>query len=197
MIKLPSILIILLLSILTFTAPTFASHTTTTQPTWTYRMPSRITLPTRYISVMPTKTPTPTPKPTTTPTPKPTTTTPTNVSLTEIQNYILTQINNYRSSKGLSQVQSDKYTCDFGEVRAREISSGFNHDGFTNRINSRTLPYPSYSMITENIAMTSNYRDVVNMWINSPGHAANMQKDTPYVCVGVNGNYYAYEGWKP
>ncbi len=35
------------------------------------------------------------------------------------------------------------------------------------------------------------------MWINSPGHAANMEKDTPYVCVVVNGKYFAYEGWKP
>jgi uncharacterized protein YkwD len=106
-------------------------------------------------------------------------------------------INVYRSSQGLSSVQADKNTCDFAATRAQEIVGNFNHDGFQNRINTHTLPYPSYHMVTENIAMTSNYQDVVNMWINSPGHAANMRADTPYVCVAKSGNYYAYEGWKP
>jgi uncharacterized protein YkwD len=59
------------------------------------------------------------------------------------------------------------------------------------------MPYAKWSAITENIAMTSNYGDVVTMWKNSSGHAANMRADTPFVCVMQNGNYYAYEGMKP
>jgi len=45
--------------------------------------------------------------------------------------------------------------------------------------------------------MNSDYRKVVPNWIASSGHAENMQKDTPYICIKSNGNYYAYEGWKP
>ncbi len=111
--------------------------------------------------------------------------------------YIMAAVNDYRRSKGLSLVQTDPYTCGFAATRAGEIAGSFNHDGFTNRINNKTLPYPSYHEVTENLAMTDDYRKVVSLWIDSPGHAANMQKDTPYVCVAANGNYYAYEGWRP
>lgn len=146
--------------------------------------------------------PTSTPLPTSTPTPVPTlrpTSTPTPVSPTYDAKtmYFLEQINNYRKSQGLSAVKPDPLTCNFAKVRAQEISTSFNHDGFNNRINSKTLPYPSYSYITENLAMNSNYQAVVNQWINSPGHAANMRADTSYACVQSSGNYYAYEGWKP
>lgn len=137
----------------------------------------------------------PTPTPTKTKNPTPTQSQQQNSST--VQQYIMNAINAYRSSKGLSAVQTDSYTCNFAKTRASEISKSFDHSGFQNRVNNSTIPYPSYHLITENIAMMSNYKDVVNMWIQSPGHAANMRKDTPYVCVEQYGNYYAYEGWRP
>lgn len=103
-------------------------------------------------------------------------------------------INAYRVSNGLAKVSQDPLTCSFATTRAKEIASNFNHDGFTSRINNHTLPYPSYHEITENIVMTSDYKEVVTIWINSPGHAENMRKDTPFVCVAKFGDYYAYEG---
>lgn len=160
----------------------------------------------------PTKIPTPTPtkKPTPTPTPKVTAPTPTPTKAptptltlipsnnnTSVSDYILEQVNNYRKSQGLSTVTSNSETCSFAETRAKEISTNFSHDGFTSRVNNKTLPYPSYHDITENIAMNSNYKSVINQWINSPGHAENMRRDTPYVCIMQSGNYYAYEGWRP
>ena len=45
--------------------------------------------------------------------------------------------------------------------------------------------------------MNSDPDNVVKSWIDSPGHNENIQKDTPYVCIARNGNFYAYEGWKP
>lgn len=150
----------------------------------------------------PSHTPTPTSAPknnqiSNTPTPTPTTSQPTDTQSNQIQQYIMNEINKYRESHGLSKVATDPYTCSFAKVRAKEISTNFNHDGFTNRIRNNSIPYPRYSKITENLAMTSNYKNVVSMWINSPGHAANMRQDTPYVCVEAFGNYYAYEGWRP
>lgn len=159
----------------------------------------------RLLNPTATKTPTPTPTKSVTPTPttKPSTTPmPTSVSSTNSlldskQQYMVNAINAYRKQNGLSPVQPDKYTCSFANTRAKEIVTNFSHDGFSQRLNSKTLPYPGYSLITENITMTSNYQNVVNMWIVSPGHALNMRKDTPYVCVAYSGNYYAYEGWRP
>lgn len=166
-----------------------ANHIVPTIP-----VPSPTIAPT--ITPQPTKTVIPTSTkallPITTPIPAPSTS-----NSTTMEDFFLQKINDFRHSKGLSSVQKNLNTCNFAKIRAQEITSGFNHDGFTNRINSKSLPYPSYKLVTENIAMNSNYQDIVNQWANSAGHAANMSADTPYVCVEVLGNYYAYEGWKP
>lgn len=163
-------------------------------------LPSNIVIPTRpprparpvYQAPAPTIV-TNSPTPTSTPTP----TNPPNASQNDIQSYILNDVNNYRASKGKSQVQANSYTCQLASVRAQEISSNFSHSGLQVKIDNRTLPYPGYSYITENLAQTSNYKEVVNLWINSPGHEANLVADTPYVCIGIYGNYYAMEGWRP
>lgn len=128
--------------------------------------------------------------PTATPTPQ-------NAPLSDVGTYLLQQVNTYRQSQGLGTVQANSTTCNFAQTRAREISTDFSHNGFQSRINSHTQPYPSYSLVTENIAETSNYKDVVTMWANSPEHAANMRAATPYICVAQYGNFYALEGWKP
>lgn len=142
-------------------------------------------------------TPTPTPTINTisnTPTGSGQPTTASSTTPTEVRNYIMNAINSYRASQGLSSVQTSNETCNFAQIRAQEISTGFNHDGFTQRVNNHTLPYKSWSQVTENIAETPNYKNVVTLWENSPGHAANMRANTPYVCVAQYQNYYAYEG---
>lgn len=144
--------------------------------------------------------PTPTPKPPLPPTPAPAPTHKSTSAAPPTTNqitFMISAINNYRATQGLPAVQTDPLTCSFAKVRAEEIAKSFSHDGFSNRLNSKSLPYPSYSLISENIAQTSNYQEVVNLWINSAGHAANMRLATPYVCVANSGDYYAYEGWKP
>jgi uncharacterized protein YkwD len=157
----------------------------------------------RKLTPAPTLSPSPTPQPSSAPqNSQPTSQSPTEAPKAgspsnEVQAYIMGKINEYRASNGLSNVNVNTETCNFAKTRAGEIKSAFNHDGFRSRIDSKSLPYPSYSLVTENIAMTSNYKDVVNMWINSSGHAENMRKDTPFVCVEQDGNHFAYEGWKP
>lgn len=147
--------------------------------------------PTRMIE--PTNTPTPTAKLFPTPTSVPTIS---SQSFNPVRDYIMSKINEYRSSQGLYAVKTNDLTCNFAKIRAQEISTDFSHNGFQGRINSHTLPYPNYSYITENIVMTSDYHQVVTLWINSAGHAANIRADTSYVCVEQYGSYFAYEGWK-
>lgn len=160
--------------------------------------------PTLYPTLTPTPkatyTPPPTPQPILTPTAQPSekqNPTPTQGSTGNGNSSILDEINNFRVSKGLFRATSNPETCEFAKTRAGEISSAFNHDGFNQRISGKTLPYSSYSIVTENIAENSDPTQIVNMWINSAPHAENMQKDTPFICVVQNGNYFAYEGWKP
>lgn len=150
----------------------------------------------------------PTPSPSSSPSPVPTPEVPKALPVVQVLasqttpasdaiSQIISAINAFRNSNGLSNVSTNNETCAFAKTRASEISSSFNHDGFRNRLDGKSLPYPSFSQVTENIAMTSNPSNVVTMWINSSGHAENMKKDTPFVCVASSGNYYAYEGWKP
>lgn len=111
--------------------------------------------------------------------------------------FLMAEINNFRRSKGLASVSTDPYTCNFAGIRVKEISASFNHDGFTSRLNSHTLPYSSYRLVVENIAKNGNFQDVVKMWINSPGHAKNLLADVSLGCIENSSNYFVYEGWKP
>lgn len=192
------------------TRVTIKKRIVTPSPTISKKQPLIPIKSTATLSPTPTKTilkppvePTPTspkPDPTNTPTPTPAKSelpaTPI-VTGDVIQSYIIQKINDYRSSQGLGSVSTDSNTCAFARTRANEITQSFNHDGFRSRISAKTLPYGSYHEVTENIAMTADYTQVVTLWINSSGHAENMRKDTPFVCVEKSGNYYAYEGWRP
>ncbi len=151
-------------------------------------------IPTKPISITPS--PTPKPEPTKAPSENSTNNNPPS-SYSGGESELLNEINNFRASNGLSSVSSDPYTCGFAITRAGEIVNGFNHDGFSNRVNSKSLPYPSYREVVENIAMGGDITKIVQGWIDSPGHHANMLKDTPYACVGKSGDYYAYEAWRP
>ncbi len=111
--------------------------------------------------------------------------------------HILNEINKFRESHGISRVTKENYSCDFANIRARELASSFTHDGFEQRKNNDLLPFPNWSNVTENIAMNSNYLRVIDQWTSSPGHAENILADTPHICVGKYENYFAMIGWKP
>lgn len=166
----------------------------------------------RYPSLTPSKKPTPTLTPTPSPKPdenKDSETSSSGSSNTSVQmssqsnsvvilgNSLIDQINQFRSSNGKSPISENNETCSFASTRASEIVSTFNHDGFSGRVSSKTLPYPSYSQVAENIAMNGDAGKVVPGWINSPGHAENMLKDVSFGCVRNSGNYYVLELWKP
>lgn len=148
--------------------------------------------PKKFIPPTPTLSPTATPKPSPKITESISPTVPPNP-----QNTIMDAINSYRHSQGLSKVSENESTCAFAKIRAEEIAKEFSHKGFRERIDSKTLPYSNYHEVTENIAQNPNPNDVVPQWIASSGHAANMRKDTPYVCVRSFGEFYAYEGMRP
>jgi uncharacterized protein YkwD len=194
------ILLIIVTFLFVYILPVSAASFSQTSLTKKYTV--RKSLKPKVITFTPSvKRPTVTPKPTidapTKSEPTPSTQNNPTIQSSDIESFLIDKVNDYRRSQGLSEVKSDPNTCAFAKTRAEEIVDNFNHDGFTNRIDSHTLPYSDYSEVTENIAMTSDYTEVVDLWINSPGHAANMRKNTPFVCIEKSGNYYAYEGWRP
>lgn len=76
----------------------------------------------------------------------------------EAINFIMDAINNFRLSKGLSKISPNELTCNFAQIRAKEISVNFSHVGFDERAQNNSLPYSSYSKITENLAENTNYK---------------------------------------
>lgn len=114
----------------------------------------------------------------------------------DIQKDLIAKINGYRASENLPPLIINPSTCQFAAIRVREAAVSFNHNGFYNRIKSYTLPYPKYRLVTENLAWAPNKKDPVNMWINSPSHAANLLKNTSFACVEKYGDYYAFESLK-
>lgn len=148
--------------------------------------------PTATPTPIPTQTPIPTIVPTAVPTPAPT---PQNFDL-KVQ-FFIDKINQYRNSQGLSSIKPDSYTCSFAKIRASEIVGNFSHDGFHSRINNNSMPYPGFTFITENIEQNEDPSDVINWWINSPGHASNLRANATYACVESFNDYYAYESWLP
>lgn len=165
------------------------------QAVLTVKVPTTTSTPTPKqvlgVSTQPTVKPTTSPSPSAQPTSAPT------VSLSSVSDYLLTRVNQYRATQGLPAVQSSAEVCAFATTRAGEIAKSFTHAGFNTRIANHTLPYAHWTRATENIAETADYKQVVDLWINSPEHAANMRDNTPYVCVAQNGKDYAYEGMRP
>lgn len=121
---------------------------------------------------------------------------PTITQITDISAYLLRSVNAYRTSMGLYPVQSNAQVCSFAATRAQEIAHNFSHDGFNTRVSTHTLPYPKWDRATENIAEAPDYKEIIKLWAHSPGHAANMRDNTPFVCIKQYGNYYAYEGMR-
>lgn len=115
----------------------------------------------------------------------------------DIQDVMIEEVNSFRRIYQKDPIQKDTYTCDFAKIRSLEISSDFTHKGFDDRVTKKSLPYPSYSKINENIAMNSDYKKVVATWISSPPHAANLLDDITKGCISKNGNYYVFLGWNP
>lgn len=107
---------------------------------------------------------------------------------------LITKVNEFRKSKGLTAVKTNMQTCNFAQIRAKEAAESFTHEGFYNRISSKTLPYPRYRLVTENLAWAPKNQDAVQMWVNSPTHAANMLKNINFACIKKQGDYYAFEG---
>lgn len=119
------------------------------------------------------------------------------VTLSDNSGLLLDHINSYRISMGYPPFATNSSVCDFAKLRALELTTNFDHEGFEERSQNGTLPYDNYSGISENIANTNTYSQVFELWKNSVGHNKNLLSDHTFACVGNVGNYYAFESLRP
>ncbi len=104
---------------------------------------------------------------------------------------VLDLVNQERAKKGLSALTMDKDLLNAAMLRAAETSVCFSHT----RPTGQTCFTASSKMTRENIASgTSTAQAVMNQWMNSSGHRANiLSSDTKSIgigCVKVTGRYF-------
>ena len=110
------------------------------------------------------------------------------------------KINDYRTSKGLAAMTWNEVIAEQARQHSKNMASGataFGHDGFSARTSaiSQTI---SWASAAENVAMASATSDpaatVVNEWLNSSGHKANIEGNYNLTGIGVarasNGSVY-------
>ncbi len=102
---------------------------------------------------------------------------------------VLTLVNEYRASQGLKAYTWDTSLAACADVRAQEIASYFSH---TRPNGSQYWTVNSDLMWGENLAEGyDNAQELVQAWINSPTHQANLVGDFDTCSIGV----YVVNGW--
>lgn len=115
-------------------------------------------------------------------------------TVSDYQQEVLRLVNVERAKEGLSALKYYFPGQTAADIRAEEISVKFAHerpDGTTcfTALNEQKIEYYSAG---ENIAYGySSPQEVVNTWMNSPGHRANiLSANFNYIIVGVYENYW-------
>ncbi len=116
--------------------------------------------------------------------------------LKEQQDKIITYTNDVRRQKGLTELTDISTLTVSADTRAKDMADNnyFSHKG----PNNHTLAYflkqsgYSYRVAGENLAMGfSDAQSVVNAWIKSPTHYANLiDSDYTQIGVGIEAGYY-------
>lgn len=102
---------------------------------------------------------------------------------------IIKIVNIERRSKGLDELTKNNLLTNAADIRAKEIAKSFSHTRPNGSSCFTAVPSEyKYMMLGENIAMgTASYMNastVMDLWMNSPGHRANILNSS-YNEIGV------------
>lgn len=106
----------------------------------------------------------------------------------KLEDDILELINKHRRSKGLPALTNNLVI----ETEARRHSMAmatkripFGHEGFNIRSKIVTSKVPGTNAVAENVAFGSTAKEVVDGWLNSPGHKKNIEGNYKLTGIGV------------
>ena len=109
------------------------------------------------------------------------------VQTLSFEEQILQYINAYRQSKNLSPLEMNAAISTEALKHSIAMAGGktpFGHDGFDDRANSIKRQFGSAKKLAENVAYGHlNAKQVVDIWLNSPGHRHNIEG--PYNVTGI------------
>ena len=111
---------------------------------------------------------------------------------------ILRLVNQHRRALRLPPLQPNSYISSVALGHSRDMLSGkspFGHDGFRDRIDLIRKKIGPMHVAAENVASgPMSAREVVEGWLNSPGHRRNIEGDFRLTGIGLafgrNGNIF-------
>ena len=101
--------------------------------------------------------------------------------------YLTSLVNDWRIKNGLQAFTKDADLCAYADKRSVEIQTDFSHTKF--------LSSPcNVKQCGENLAKGLSTENVVLQdWVNSPEHLANLKYSYSSMCISCKGNYCAQE----
>jgi uncharacterized protein YkwD len=101
---------------------------------------------------------------------------------------ILIYVNEDRKQHGLAALRLNDVESDIAAKHSRDMASGkvpFGHSGFNERAKAIGKALGSIRTVGENVASgPMNARQVVDGWLNSPGHKRNIEGDFTLTGIG-------------
>lgn len=111
------------------------------------------------------------------------------VSFATMQQDILKYVNEYRQTKNLPPLQMNDAANTEAFSHSVDMAKGtvpFGHDGFNDRMNYIKSKEGFIRGGAENVAYGKvDAREVVNMWLESPGHKQNIEGQFAFTGIGI------------
>jgi uncharacterized protein YkwD len=102
---------------------------------------------------------------------------------------ILKYVNEHRRSIGLNALTMNDVICKEAETHSKNMASGrvpFSHNGFDGRTSRIKAKLKNVNAWAENVAFgPATARDVVDLWLNSPGHRKNIEGSYNLTGIGI------------
>lgn len=102
---------------------------------------------------------------------------------------LLARIQAWRKKEGLKEFKVDEHLCKYAAIRTKEIfieGDKMDHGGMKKYYSELLDVYDGFS---ENLARGWDPDIVLNIWLHSASHEANLRRDRPLTCVKCKGYY--------
>jgi uncharacterized protein YkwD len=110
------------------------------------------------------------------------------IRASSMESDILIYVNEDRKQHGLAALRLNDVESDIAAKHSRDMASGkvpFGHSGFNERAKAIGKALGSIRTVGENVASgPMNARQVVDGWLNSPGHKRNIEGDFTLTGIG-------------
>jgi len=113
----------------------------------------------------------------------------TSVDFKSLQSDILKLVNQHRAALGLNALQMSDAATTEATKHSTDMAKGrmsFGHDGYDERMTNLNKKLGSLRATGENVAYGKiNAEQVMDMWLNSPGHKKNIEGNFSMIGIGI------------